>query len=107
MSGVGAGRVQGAEGEIPLWRAMVALHVPSDALTDMGGGADGVDAALGLAEAAVGAFDGVGRGRQQSVVQEGQGLLQIRREQLIQRAAEPLEAADPPPGLGGGTFCCP
>jgi len=50
------------------------------ALAEMLGGADRVDAALGFAKAAVGAFDGVGRGRQQSVVQEGQGFFQVGRK---------------------------
>jgi hypothetical protein len=95
LSGIGAGPVQRGDGEIPLRRTVVTFHVQRDTLPDVFGGADGADAALGFAEAALGAFDGIGRGRQQSVVQEGQCLLQIGREQFVERAADPLEAADP------------
>jgi hypothetical protein len=76
---------------------LVPFHVQGDALADVLGRADTVDASLGLAEAAVAAFDGVAGGRQQPVIQEGQGLFQVGREQFVQRAADPLEAADAPP----------
>ena len=100
LSAPSAGQVQHLDGGIPVGRPLVALHVQSDALSDVLGGADGVDAALGLAEAAVAAFDGIGSGRQQLVIQEGKGFLQIRREQLVQRAADSLETADPSPQAG-------
>ena len=75
---------------------LVPFHVQGDALADVRGRADTVDASLGLAEAAVAAFDSVAGGRQQPVIQEGQGLFQVGREQFVQRAADPLEAADAP-----------
>jgi hypothetical protein len=95
LSGVCAGEVQRVSRGEPGRCSLVAFHVQGDALSDVLGGADGVDASLGLAEAAVAAFDGVGSGRQKSVIQEGQGLFQGRREQLAQRSANPLESADP------------
>ena len=79
---------------------LVALHVQGDALADVLGSPDRVDAALGLAEAAIGAFDGVAGGWQESVIQEGQSLLQVRREQFVERAPHALEPADTAAKLG-------
>ena len=49
---------------------------------------------------AVPSLDCIGRGRKEFVIQEGQGFLQVWREQLLQRLANPLEAphAMPEPG---------
>ena len=81
-------------------RLGLALHVGGDASADLRLGSDAVDGLLHLAMAAVAAFDGVGGGRQQRVVQEGQGLLQVRREELLECSAHVLEAADPAPQAG-------
>ena len=66
----------GPSGHLAVGSTLVSFHVQGAALADVLGRADGVDAALGLAETAVPTFDGVARGRQQSIVQEDQGLLQ-------------------------------
>ena len=79
---------------------LVALHVQGDALADVLGSSDRIDAALGLAEAAIAAFHSVAGGRQQPVVQEGQGLLPVGREQFVERAAHTLEAANTASELG-------
>ena len=99
-------QVKGVDGRGSVGCPLVPFHVQGDALADVLGRADGVDASLGLAEAAVAALDGVAGGRQQPVIQEGQGLFQVGREQFAERAADPLEAADAPPeaaqlGQGG------
>ena len=72
----------------------VSLHVQGDTLLDVMMGADAVDGLLHLTVAAVASFDGVGSGRQQLVVEEGQGLLQVGREELGEGTADLLEAAD-------------
>ncbi len=56
-------------------------------------GSHAVDALLHFAMSAVAAFDGIGRRRQQFVIEEGQGFVEIGREQLVQRFADELETA--------------
>lgn len=50
--------------------------------------------------AAISAFDGVGGGRQQVIVQKGQRLLECRTEELLERFAESGESAYPLPKFG-------
>jgi len=72
----------------------VAEHVHGDAPADVLGGADAIDRLLHLAVSAVASFDRVGGRRQQGIVQERQGLFQRGREELLERLADRLEAAD-------------
>ena len=92
--------MQGLDGDASRWGSLVAFHVQGDPLPDVFGRADRVDATLGFAVAAVAAFDGVAGGRQQAVIQEGQGLFQVRREQFVQRPPYLLEATDTPAECG-------
>jgi len=78
----------------------VALHVQSDAAADGLAGADAIDGFLHLAVTPVAALHRVGGGWQQGIVQKGQGLFQVRREQLFERPPEAPEAADAPPEAG-------
>ena len=57
----------------------VAEHVHGDPAVDMLLGAYTVDGFLHLAVTAIAAFYGIGRGRQQAVIQKGQRFLQVRR----------------------------
>ena len=72
----------------------IAEHVQGDTLADVRAGANAVDGLLHLPIPPVASLDGVGCRRKQRIVQEGQGLFQRGREQLLERLAEPLEAAD-------------
>ena len=72
----------------------VAAHVHRDALADMEAGPDTINRLLHLAVAAVAPFDGVGGRRQQGIVQESQGLLQVGREQLLECLPQAAKAAD-------------
>jgi len=78
----------------PRGSTLVSVHVERDSVTNVFGRSNGVDAALGLAVAAVAAFDGIACGWQQMVVQKRQGLFQIGREQLGQGATDLMEAGD-------------
>src|SRR4030042_1830249 len=78
----------------------VAEHVYRDALADMLAGANAIDRLFHLAVPTVAAFDGVGGGRQQGIVQEGQRLFQRGREELLERPPEGLEATDTLAELG-------
>ncbi len=89
-----AGRLQSA------LRMGVAEHVRRDTLMDVRDGTDTVDRLLHLAMSAVASFDGVGGGRQQGVVQEGQRFFQRGREEFFERLADGLEASDTPAEFG-------
>jgi hypothetical protein len=45
--------------------------------------------------ATIAALHGVGRGWQQLVIEEDEGFFEIRREHLLSRVANPLEALHP------------
>ena len=92
--------MQGPSGHLAVGSTLVSFHVQGDALADMLGRTDRVDVALGLAITTVAAFDGIAGSGQQAVVQEDQGLLQVRGKQFAQGAAHPLEATDTPAELG-------
>jgi len=62
----------------------VALHVQGNAAADRPTGTYSIDRLLHLAVAAVSAFDSVGGGWQQRIIQERQGLLQIGREEFVE-----------------------
>jgi hypothetical protein len=69
----------------------IAEHVHGDALADVWAGADAVDRLLHLAMAAIAPLDGIGGRGQQGIVQEGQSLVQRRREQPVERLTKALE----------------
>jgi len=74
-----------------------SLQVQGNPAADRRTGADSIDHLLHFAVTAVAAFDGVGRGRQQRIVQERQGLLHLGREPLAPGFVEGSEATDPSP----------
>ena len=78
----------------------VALHVHGDPLTDVLAGAYTVDALLHLSMATVGAFHGIGRSREQGIIEEGQGLFERRREEFLERLAQCRESPDTTTQLG-------
>ena len=61
----------------------VALHVQGDSALDVFLGADAVDGLLHLPMAAVAPLHGVGRGRQERIVQERQRFLEGGGERLL------------------------
>lgn len=75
-------------------RLCIAEHIQGDALADVLAGADAVDGLLHFAVPAVAPLHGVGGGREQGVVQEGQRLFQCGREELLERLAKGLETTD-------------
>ena len=72
----------------------VALHVHGDPLADVLAGANAVDGLLHFSMATVGAFHGIGCGRQQGVIKEGKGLLEIGREEFLERLSQCPESPD-------------
>jgi hypothetical protein len=74
--------------------AGIAEHVQGNAGDDVLLRSNTVDGFLHLAMAAVATLDSVRRRRQQSVIEEGQGFLQVGGKQLLQDAPHALEAAD-------------
>jgi hypothetical protein len=71
----------------------VAKHVQGDAGSEVGLGADAVNGFLHLTVAPVSPFDDVGSRRQQLVIEKGECLLDIGREERLERLADGLEAA--------------
>ena len=66
--------MEGDDGLVADGSLQLPLHVQSNAAADRRTGSDSIDGLLHLAVTAVAAFDGVGRGRQQGIVQERQGV---------------------------------
>lgn len=71
----------------------VALHVQGNATTDRLMGTDPIHSFLHLAVATVSAFDGVGRSRQERIIQERQGLFQVGREEFLECLTQVLESS--------------
>ena len=84
-------------GLLTVRRSLLTLHVQGNPCGDGCLGANAVDGFLHLAVTAVAALHGVGCRGQQFVIEKRQRLLQVGGEQLLQRLADPLEAANPPP----------
>ena len=57
----------------------IADHIQGEAFLDVVLGTNAIDGFLHLAVTAIAAFYGIGRGRQQAVIQKGQRFLQVRR----------------------------
>jgi hypothetical protein len=91
-----AGAVELAEGDGTAGSLGVAEQVECDTFGDVRLGADLVDGFLHLAMASVSALDGVGGGRQQSIIQEGERLLDIGGEERLPGLAHGGEALHPP-----------
>ena len=87
--------VKGLSGLVSRFGLGLSLHVDGDALADVVTRTYPIDALLHFTIPAVTAFNGVGGGWQQRIIQERQGLLEIRREQLLERLPQGLEAAYP------------
>jgi hypothetical protein len=66
----------------------VSLHIHRDPLGNMFSGSDLIDRLLHLSVSPIGSFHRVGSRRQQRVIEKGQRLLDIRREQLFQNFAQ-------------------
>ena len=79
---------------------VVTEHVQSESLLDTLMRSYSIHALLHFIVPTIGAFDCVGRGRQQRIIQKGQGLLQVGREYLLEGLANLLETADVPAELG-------
>jgi hypothetical protein len=73
-------------------RLGVAQHIERDALLDVRLRAHATNRLLHLAMPAIATLDGIGRSRQQAVIQKGQGLLRVGGEQRLQRLANFLKA---------------
>ena len=65
----------------------LAKQVQGEAVRNVVSGADAIDGLLHFAIAAIAAFHRVGGGTEQAVIQEGQRLFQIGREQALSRLA--------------------
>ena len=85
---------------LALLRPLFPFHIQGNARGDVWFGADAIDGLLHLAMTAVSSFHGVRSGRKEVVIQEGQGLLQVGREELLQGFANPLETSYPTPQPG-------
>ena len=79
--------------------ALLTFHVQSDSFGGVALGTNTVDRLLHLAVAAVSSLHGIRRGGQELVVQEGEGFLQVGREQFLQRLSDSLETPDATPEL--------
>jgi len=88
--------VEGSNGFGSVDGLCIALHVEGDAASDVRLATDAIDGFLHLAVAPVAAFHGIGCGRQWSITQKGQCLLEVGREELSQRGADCLESANAP-----------
>src|SRR5947209_9348430 len=90
-STTGASVVEGFQATGAFVSALFPVHVQRQPLLQVLLGPDAVDALLCLAEAAVAPLHRVTRRPQQFVVQELQGLFEVRALQLVQRLAQLLE----------------
>ena len=73
----------------------LAQEILGDALPDVGVGADPIDRLLRLAVAAVAPLHGVRSGGEGAIIQEGQSLLEVAREERLPGLADVGEALDP------------
>ncbi len=85
---------------VALLCSLLTLHVQGDPPIDVSLSPNAVDGLLHFSVAAVAAFHGIGCGWQQFVVEQRQRLLQVGREQFLQRLANLLEATNPASELG-------
>jgi len=92
--------MQGPSRHLAVGSTLVSFHVQGDTLANVLGRTHRINVAPGLAETAIATFDGIARSRQQSIVQEDQGLLQVRSKQFAQGAAHAFEPPDTPAELG-------
>lgn len=76
--------MEGGGGLVVRGSLQLSLHVQGDAAADRRLGADSIHGLLPLAVTAVATLDGIGCGRQQRIVQERQGLLDVGREEFVE-----------------------
>ena len=79
---------------------LVPLHVQGDPLGEVGLGSHPVDRLLHLAMTTVASFHRVGGRGQQRIIEKGQGLLEVGREQVPERLAQGAKAPYVPTQFG-------
>jgi len=75
--------------------ANVAEQIQGEPPHNLGLGADAVNRLLHFAVTPIAAFDGIGRGRKQAIIQESQGLVDIGRAEGFEELAQVGKAVNP------------
>ena len=83
------------QGSLVGLRKNVPPQIQGEPPDNLGLSADAVDGLLHFAVTPIAAFDGIGRGRKQAIIQESQGLVDIGRAEGFEELAQVGKAVNP------------